>query len=449
MLTALQPNTSSARCAVLPAFSQRLLDVYDALVQSGTGVVRRVVDLPLQPDEARLFIAAATCTDPGYFQANQRVPASNYRVLANGAGFTREECLWSVLGEACERYASGICFPDELPVASWRALQHSALPLDKLILFDESQYANPGFPWRPLDVQAPMRWARGFSMVDHRPCLVPAVMAWMGCTPQLEGEFILPQISTGQGAGSTPEQAMLAGLNEVVERDSFACAWLLRHACGRLAKPSARAVLTPSAAALLDLPGLDAQVYDIASDLGVPCHLAVLTALRQGGAAVGAAAHLCPVTALTKALLEAHHTRNWTIDLERTGDSIPPQGISDFRHHVLHHLDPAHAHQRGFLMDAPIADLPSPPDRGTTAETLATTVGMLARAGYEPVCVDTTPADLRSIGIFTAKVIVPGLQPLHVGTGTEHRDPRRLQRVARSWGLPWPRDLNTDPHPFP
>jgi ribosomal protein S12 methylthiotransferase accessory factor len=433
----------------MPAFSQRLLDVYDALVQPGTGVVRRVVDLPLQPDEARLFIAAATCTDPAYFQANRQATRSNYRALANGAGFTREECLWSVLGEACERYASGICFPDELLVASWNAVKQDALPLDALILFDDSQYGQPAFPWQPLDAQAPMRWAEGFSLVDRRPVLVPAVMAWMGYTPDLAGEHFLPQISTGQGAGSTPEQAILAGLNEVIERDSFACAWLLRHVRGRLPKPAIQAALPPAAADLLQLPGLDTQVYDISTDLGVACKLAVLSTQRSGSIAVGAAAHLCSLVALTKAVVEAHHTRNWTIDLERQGDTVPPQGISDFKHHVLHHLDPAHAHQRQFLLDAPLAALAPSQQAGSTADQLAATVGLLAQAGYAPVCVDTTPADLQSIGITTAKVIVPGLQPLHVGTGTEHRDPRRLQRVARDWGLPWPRTLNTDPHPFP
>lgn len=433
----------------MPAFSQRLLDVYDALVQPGTGVVRRVVDLPLQADEARLFIAAATCTDPAYFQANQRATTSSYRALANGAGFTREDCLWSVLGEACERYASGVCFSDDLQVASWSEVRQEALPLDALILFDNTQYRQPTFPWHALDAKAPMRWAEGFSLVDHRRMLVPAVMTWMGYTPQLPGEQFLPQISTGQGAGSTPEQAILAGLNEVIERDSFACAWLLRHVRGLLPNTALQAMLPPAAGALLDLPGLDAHVYDITSDLGVHCSLAVLGAQRGGGIAVGAAAHLCHVVALTKAVVEAHHTRNWTIDLQRHGDTIPPQGISDFKHHVLHHLDPAHAHQRQFLLDAPVATLAPPQQAGSTAEQLAATVGLLAQAGYEPVCVDTTPADLQSIGISTAKVIVPGLQPLHVGAGTEHRDPRRLQRVAKRWGLQWPRTLNTDPHPFP
>lgn len=432
-----------------PPFSQRLLEVHDALVQPGVGIVRRLVDLPLQPDEARLFIAAATCTDPSYFHANRKLAGASYRVLANGAGFTREDCLWSVLGEACERYASGVCFADHLPVASWSAVRAEALPLDALILFDDDQYADPAFPWTPVDPHAPLRWAQGFSLVDGRPCLVPAFMTWMGYMPQLDGEHFMPQVSTGQGAGSSPEQAILAGLNEVIERDGFTCAWLLRHAPGRLPLVSVRPLLQPAAAALLDLPGLETSLLDLTTDLEVPCHLALLTARRQGDTAVGAAAQLCSPSALTKALVEAHHTRNWTIELARSGDAIPPTGISDFKDHVLHHLDPAHAHQLQFLRLAP----PVAPRQVAPAEPvgdrLARTVRCLASAGYAPVAVDNTPDDLRSIGIWTAKVIVPGLQPLHVGTGTEHRDTRRLQRVARSWGLDWPRPLNTDPHPFP
>lgn len=430
-------------------FSQRFLEVYDALVHSHLGLVRRVIDLPLQADEARLFIAAATCNDPLYFHANKHTAVTNYRVLANGIGFTREECLWSVLGEACERYASGICFPEDYLIATWDEVRTSAVPLDQFILFDAEQYAQPAFPWLPLDPKAPMRWGQGFSLINKSPRLVPAFLAWMGYTPQLEGERFLPQVSTGQGAGGTLEQAILAGLNEVIERDSFSCAWLLAHANFRLDNKSLHATLDPGSSSLLELPGLDALVFDIATDLGVSCYLAVLKAQRRNTIAIGASANLSPHAALTKALMEAHHTRNWTLELEREGESIPAAGISDFKHHVLHYLDPDSFSKLAFLMSAPAAVLDAHRDDSSIPERLAATVASLAEAGFDPVYIDTTPDDLRSIGVSTAKVVVPGLQPLHVGMGTEHRDPRRLKRVAQHWGLPWPKALNSEPHPFP
>jgi ribosomal protein S12 methylthiotransferase accessory factor len=430
-------------------FSRRFLEVHDALVHPSLGIVRRIVDLPLQPDEAKLFIAAATCSDPLYFNDNRHPGTSGYRVVANGIGFTREECLWSVLGEACERYASGVCFVQELAVAPWDEVRATAIKLDDLIVFDDDQYGASWFPWKRLDPGAPMRWAEGRSLVDGAERLVPAFLVWMGLSPQLEGEHFLPQMSTGQGAGGTRDQAILAGLNEIIERDSFACAWLLAHTNFRVDNESLDALLDERTSALLKLPGLDAFVFDLATDLGVSCYLSMLRARRQNTIAVGASANLCHRTALTKAIIEAHHTRNWTIELEREASTVTMDEITDFKHHVLYYLNPESMRNLAFLVEARTQRFGGTASQSSVPERLRGTVELLARQGYEPVYVDTTPEDLRSIGIWTAKVLVPGLQPLHVGVGTEHRDLRRLRRVAEHWGLEWPRALNSEPHPFP
>jgi ribosomal protein S12 methylthiotransferase accessory factor len=430
-------------------FSDRFLEVYDALVNPRFGLIRRVVDLPLQPDEPDLFIAAATCVAPDYFRANQVPSGTGYRITANGVGFTREECLWSVMGEACERYASAIYFEDDLITASLAELGQQALNLRDFVLYAPDQYASPGFPCRPLDEHTPLRWTEGRSLVDGRVLYVPAFLAWMGYRPELPGEFILPQISTGQGAGGSLAQAILAGLNEVIERDCFSSMWLLASAPWQLTAASLAGQVPVAILELLDHPGLNTRVFDITTDLGVPCYVAVLKPATRDTVALGASANLDPVAALSKAVMEAHHTRNWTLDLERRQPEVASEDITDFEHHVLYYLYPANFSKLAFLSQARARCFAPPTPGRLVDERLEATVQALSDAGYEPVYVDTTPDDLRSIGIHTVKVLVPGLQPLHVGVGTEHRDPRRLRRVAEHWGLSWPRALNLDPHPFP
>ncbi|MFC4158915.1 YcaO-like family protein [Chitinimonas lacunae] len=429
-----------------PVFSDRFQEVYRALVAPKTGIIRRLVDLPLQPDEAPLFISAATCTTPQYFSRNATPEQIFYTVQANGVGFTREDCLWSVMGEACERYASGIYFEDELVEASIAEMGDAAVDMTRFIAYDEAQYANPDFPWRRLARNQPLRWTPGKSLKDGREVYLPAYQVWMGCVPRLAGEMCLPQLSTGQGAGATLEQAILSGLNEVVERDSFTSAWLLRYS-----PPQLRfgADIDPRLAGLLNIPRLGIRVLDISTDLGLPCYLTLLTPEQAGGVAVGASANRSAMTALLKSVMEAHHTRNWTIELARTAEKTDERSISDFEHHVRFYLHPEQRHRLQFLHEGPVQTFQHEPDTESIPERLAASIAALERAGFEAFYVDITPADLASIGIHTVKVIVPGLQPLHVGYGTEHRDPRRLKQVAAHWGLDWPRALNSDPHPFP
>lgn len=429
--------------------SSRFHEIYQAVVSPKAGIIRRLIDLPLQPDEADLFISAATCTTPQYFSRNDKPAQLNYKVQANGVGFTREECLWSVIGEACERYASGVYFEDEFTTATITEMGDAGVDMRKFIAYGDEQYSTPGFPFLPVDNDSPLRWAVGKSLKDGREVYLPACQIWMGCIPELPGEMFLPQISTGQGAGATLTQAILSGLNEVIERDAFTCAWLLKQSAPRLTFALESTRREPRLAALLDMPGLDVSVFDITTDIGVACYLTLLKNERTEEVAVGASANRCRMTALVKSVMEAHHTRNWTLELARDQQAVSEQAISDFEHHVRFYLQPGQFHRLQFLYQGPPAPFEAAAEEESMEQKLAASLALLEQAGFEAFYVDITPADLASIGIHAVKVIVPGLQPLHVGYGTEHRDDRRLKEVAAHWGLAWPRPLNQDPHPFP
>jgi ribosomal protein S12 methylthiotransferase accessory factor len=169
------------------------------------------------------------------------------------------------------------------------------------------------------------------------------------------------------------------------------------------------------------------------------------------GFACGASSNADWRVAVEKALIEAFHTLNWTVDLERqAGDPVAAENIKDFVHHVMYYLDPAHHAAADFLVRDDVRDgtaeflreYDSIPDFRTAVQ------GLCAR-GYKPVAVDRTFDDLESVEIRVAHVFVPGLQPLHVGCGFEHRDRRRLERLADFLGVSMPTHLNLTPHPFP
>jgi ribosomal protein S12 methylthiotransferase accessory factor len=410
------------------------------------------VEIPLQPGEPRVFVMVANCTRPKYFLRNTAFHAAeaDYVVPANGVGFTRAEALWSVLGEACERYTAGIYDDTRFSLASREELGSAALPVEDLIAFSERQYARPDFPFQRFDPTARMRWVAGRNLATGREVLVPAALAYFGYEALSTAEIFYPTLSTGMAAGRTLEQALLSGLCEVVERDAFMACWLLRHPPYRIALPTLREGLRGRERVLLDTAHFDISVVQATTDVGVPSVLTLLRPRARRTAVLGAAAHPCLRRAVVKSLLEAYHTLNWSIFLERTPKFIDRAGVKEFEDHVRYYLDPSHAKDINWLAEgvegpAPFEAEPVP----DTATLLSRTVAQLVHAGYQPCFVETTTPDVRELGFRTVRVIVPGLHPLSMGADRVHEDDRRLRKVAAYWGIPLPQELNMDPHPFP
>ena len=454
----------------MTTLSSQLEQVCARMVDPRLGIVRRIAEVPLQPGEPGLFIVAARCTRPKYFLRNEptSLPGTDYDVAANGVAFEKEDALWSALGEVCERYSGGLYFEEALLTASRIELGRNALPVEDLIAFSHAQYARPGFPFVRFDPHAPIRWVRGWNLTRREPAFIPAVLVFLGYEAQSPLEAFYPTTSTGMAAGRTLEQALLNALYEVVERDAFTCTWLLRHPPHRIERAVLKKGLSSREWRLLTNKCADATVLLMTTDLDLPC---VATVLRQRGRrsiVIGAAANSSLRQAVIRSALEAFHTLNWAIFLERTPRTVAREEVREFEDHVRYYLDERNFDKAAWLLEGPSADVvldtEGPGSPGAPANTdahgepvhqddlaarLEATVASLERAGYEVYYVETTTADVRSLGFRTVRVIVPGLQPLNMGYDTVHEDDRRLRRVAAHHGIAMPDRLNSEPHPFP
>lgn len=440
------------------AASASLAQVMARMVDPRLGIVRRIAPVPLQPGEPPLHICVANCVRPKYFLRNRpfHTPEGDYEVPANGVGLVREQALWRALGEAAERYAGGLYAEERFVIASRERLGDTALPTERLIGFSPRQYAHPGFPFVPFDSGAPVRWAQGHNLTLERPSLVPATLVYLGYEAIGPQERFWPATSSGMAAGRCLEQALLNGLCELVERDGFMCAWLLRHVPRVLPLETFAAGLPAAERTLLIHPDLRLTVAEVTTDIGLPAVVAVLRPRDRGFAVIGAAAATSLRDALVRATIEAFHTLNWSIHLGRIPRHPSREQVRDLEDHVRYHLDPAHQADIAWLAEAepPAGDAVDtdacvhPPGAPLRAR-LDAAVARLAQAGFEVHYVETTTADLRELGFRTVRVLVPGLQPLNVGWDRVHEDERRLARVAAVWGLSMPRPLNPAPHPFP
>jgi ribosomal protein S12 methylthiotransferase accessory factor len=121
--------------------------------------------------------------------------------------------------------------------------------------------------------------------------------------------------------------------------------------------------------------------------------------------------------------------------------------------HDLAYASPESLSRLAFWLDAQEEDFEWTPGPGASAELrLARLTSWLAASGGDLLYVNLTPADMAHIGLYTARVVVPGFQPIDFGWKERRLGGTRLYRLPVSLGLrPSPvswDDLNHDPHPL-
>ena len=265
---------------------------------------------------------------------------------------------------------------------------------------------------------------------------------------------------SGFAAGGTLEEAALHALLEVVERDAFMIAWANRLPLRRARFDSNDRAAASRYAALFDLPGLEARCGLIELDLGAPVAIAMVCSVRPGDPAlvVAAAADREPAHACRRALGELTANRlNVRHSLAESGGRTPPPDprlIRDETAHGLLYAAPTMLRELKHWWDpletVSVPDLAPQPSAFAQLSSLVETIG---RARLEVLLVDLTAPEIRDLGMYTVKVLVPGAYPMNFDSRWPHLGGWRLTRAPVDAGLrerPLAfAELNRIPHPFP
>lgn len=420
------------------------------------GLIRQVFELSTEPDDARIHFAATGVAVTSRY--GLRVNCSNHN---GGAGLTREAALAAALGETIERYACSVFFLRELRFCSYGELPGRAIHPDALTVYSPLQYAQTDFPFRPFTAATPMRWARGVSLSDGEPIWYPACLTYVPYIPGPEEVCVAPSVSTGMALAMTPEEAILSGLCEVVERDAIMCMWWNRLPAPEIVVPR-DSWLGERMADHFTVPGVTFRLFDITTDTGIPTVFCVVMEDRDNGCAIacGAAARPDPAQAALKALIEAAQTRAWVRSLTRKhGVSEIAEGFKDitsFEDHIRLYARPDMRHAVGFLTEhgrTVHLQALSRMETGEAGSSIQACVAALKRAGLEPIAVDVTPADVAEQGLWAVKVAVPGMVDLNGDHNLRCLGVRRLYEVPVRMGYRTraaaESELNPFPHPFP
>ncbi|MEU8518858.1 TOMM precursor leader peptide-binding protein [Streptomyces sp. NBC_01216] len=372
--------------------------------------------------------------------------------------------------EGLERYAGTRRRGGSAPVVgSYDALRDDAVDPAACGLYSPETYREDPLA-EPFDPGRPIPWEWGWSLRDERPVLVPSRLVYYSI-PSADDNFVF-ECSNGCAIGGCLEEAVLGGLLELVERDSFLNGW---YGAARLPRIDLGTVGGATAAAMVEraaLQGYDVLAFDNRIDLAVPA-VTVVGVRRDGGPGTlsfAAAASLDPRSAVEGALSEvlsyiphlARQTAERRGELEAMADDFSrvrhlkdhPQlyGLPRMAGYAHAYLEPSEA--RPF--DAVYRDWERRvrPRTGDLRDDVAVVRDALVGAGHDVVVVDQTSPEQERMGLRTVCTVVPGLLPIDFGWNRQRALLMPRLRTALRRGGHRARDL-TDadvhraPHPFP
>jgi ribosomal protein S12 methylthiotransferase accessory factor len=418
----------------------------DPVIDPAVGIVRSVRlrdDWPHDEPKTVMYRAELMPTAPFSSGGYKTMPAAAGRSLDHGAARA------SAIFEAVERYCLSIYDAADLRVASYAELSGSgAAALDPAMLSHEDTAFDPAHV-RGI----PLSWTVARTLADAREVLVPAQLVYLPYTFAEQEPVLRDPLTTGCAAGTALGPAVLRGLLEVVERDAIVLRHYRRLTPGRLDP------------ALFDSPELDRLVrsceryhlevefFDYSLDLPVPV-VAVRVRDPRGGTPAttfGSKAAFDAADAALGALLEAVTFRGPIRSRAKTGRRIAlrlledPRAVASLSERAFLWIQPEMAGRLDYLDAAePQGRLPAHHRPGPAAADVGRLVDAIRETAGEILVCDVTTPDIRELGVLVVKVLIPGLQPMHLS----EPDRRWTSRLLAYGGRADVAGLNPLPHPF-
>ncbi|MFI0928490.1 TOMM precursor leader peptide-binding protein [Streptomyces sp. NPDC021012] len=386
----------------------QLLRQHAHLVSPITGIVPVLEPSPGAPEFATTYVS-------GHNLAMRERGPAGLRSQSGGKGLTDTEARTSALCEAVERYCGTRHGDEPVVVDTLRALGEQALHPNACQLYAEEQFRDrarwnrSGSPFHyvpePFDERRPVEWTPVWSLTGQRRRLLPTSMLYFCASPGEPGPYA---DSNGNAAGSSPEDALLQGFMELVERDAVALWWYNRTRqpgidldsfgepyIGRLREGYRRM-------------GRELWALDLTSDFGIPAIVAV-SRRTQGPSediVFGFGAHFDPAVALRRALTETGQLLP-AVSRERPGGGY---GITDAL--PVRWWQQATIANQPYLVPDPAVRPRTPGDwqhvvRDDLLDDVEAVTRLVAAKGMELLVLDQTRPD---VGLPVVKVIVPGMR---------------------------------------
>ncbi|MFI1472251.1 YcaO-like family protein [Streptomyces wuyuanensis] len=240
-------------------------DAAAAATHDGLRLVRRVTR-----DRPRVPTVPSCVSYSAHLSAHPDLAQAAVDTVTGGAALgDHARARAAAVGEAVERYCGNLV-PDTLPVAPWSRLVRDgrdAVDPREFALYSPAQHARRGFPFVAMSPELPIGWVAGHDLADARQVLVPASLTYVNYfrgAHRSEPPTNYPLLA-GTAAGATLEEARLAALREVLERDAVTL-WWLSGAPATPLYPEARPTRADAAGALPAAAGATCSPADLAAE---------------------------------------------------------------------------------------------------------------------------------------------------------------------------------------
>ncbi len=436
-----------------PSF-QRLFDILDYLVDPQIGIIQEVTEIRREAGAPDLFCFSAKACN-----TKALGPLENF-VEAGGTSIDRPAAMAKAIGEAIERYCSALYEPDELPLHASKTAPFSCIAPDTYALFSQHQLLQENFPYRPFTHETEIRWARATNAFTEEIQYVPAAMVYLPYFYKEGDASIVPTISTGLACHCSEAEAAISAICEVVERDAFTITWQAKISPPQvilesLSKRNRNLILR------YEQIGATVTLFNITPDHGIPTILSVMQHpdTRAPALLVSAASHPNPEVAICKTLEELGLCRR-TAQLLK--DQVPPiSPTSDYGNidrqfsHIRFYCEHKNTHLANFLFEGKrwvhFSELPNL-ELDYPGDTVKVIVEKIVRVGHQVLLADVTTPDIKELGLWVVRAIIPGFHPLFFGHRLRALGGTRLWEVPQKLGH---KGISSDtgdnpiPHPFP
>ena len=358
-----------------------------------------------------------------------------------GVSFVSNEiALFKALCEAMERFC--------LAFYRKKDLRHEAYSSDPATFINLSDFSSkPDIENQKLD------WIEGINLVTGKKCFIPAQLVFLNKLAKHEHLFDFPRNSTGAAIGSSHEQALLNGIYEVIERDSFMTVYLntISPPIVDLEKLNNKAINY-----ILDKflrYKLELYVLEVTNDLGIPSFLSVIIDRTGLGPAValGAKSGLRSREAIIGAICESWMCRIYEKLMLKDGSISQDlkKGTTVFADRAKDWILPEAIRNIEFLISGPVLKRKIKSFTVSMEEELVQVLDRLKGLNLNIYYSDIALKEFKSLNFFVYKTIIPGLHPLYLYEGEKERaiNINRLKQVAMFFKKRY-QGLNPTPHPF-
>ncbi len=318
-----------------------------------------------------------------------------------------------------------------------------------------------GYSHQRYDIEADTRFVcvKGEEMVSRKEMFFPLQFFSFAHGRQyiLNGKepTIHPLVTTGSAAGISMEEATLAALHEIIERDAFMLYWTRKITPKRIDLNTLNnRELVAKIKEVEQRYHLETHFMHLPTDF--PVHIIVCALIDRTGKGVAVTldgtAHVDIEVAIEKTFT---HTTSFRGAMRRRYNNVGvdpltlPASELKLKTRALWWYPPERLPDLDFFIKGEVISVPVAHEDGTAKEQLDKLLSHCAERGYQVFRQQIIPADIkRAIKTDVVWLKVPQLLPLFLEEWERLEEGSRLKSIPEELGLKAMAEVNQTPHPY-